>query len=1509
MKKLFNFRLLVLVGVLIMSVSQMGATWYVKGDFNSWNTNNPFTGSGTTLTCTVNITTAGYYEFKLHDGSSWLSNTGQVHYNITDWPLTNEANCALYAYETGNYTFTFNTSTKKLSISYPSPLKKAYFKNTGSWGTVKVHRFNNPSSTKVNTTWPGIDPDGTETIDGESYYFVYVNGGYIIFNNNNNGSQTGNLSVSSSDGMYVTGSSNTWTLLPPTVSGDWAYLSKQTISLTATPQAFTTTGYTYQWQKHNGSSYTNISGATSATYTKSNCTSSDAGKYRCVITYNNKTAKSCGDAADGHMVKVYTLNGGYTDLDWTSHDINWTSGTRGSVTVSLTVGSSYKFKVYDNVEAWFGSDVNHILGGGTKNKAMWSNNGTNAQIYTGPAGDYTFVIDIANVGTGAVEVVSVTYPIVTHPAAGYVYCEKGSWTGVKLHMWKNNGSDYTAWASDPEIPETTICGTTYGYTPLAITTYDRIKFHNKGNESNQTGDISYSNLASYSCKYNTGSGTSLTAFGTYTISFDGNGKTNGTMSDLTDTIGHNKALTANAFAKTGYNFSHWTADDDVTINSATVSAGEAIADGATLQSVCGDLELTANWSAKQTAVTLKANTSHHGSGTDKSVTATYDSALPEFTATTPATGYHLTGYYTGETDGTLVITAAGVFNANSGIWNRLDGTTLTLWAHYEPNTYAINLDDRSATSAVSPSSVTATYDANSLSASISNPSKSGYTFAGWYLDDDTNTGCGTSQLINTSGTLNASVSPYTDASRNWVNDGGTTVYARWKANASVSAYNFQYGSGTYYSSSWTVVNFGDATDNMRTADFTMPDPSSKKYYVGWGGDFVGSGLGSGGSWSYEYDLSDLRLDPGTEAIGTATGATGKLVIYDNSDKANLYVGFLPSGYGVTYNGSTKAFHATPTTNLYETDVVTISAADLSANAFKVQLATSSSYTDCALSASETAATVGARDEAMTSGAKGRFYIWINSSTSNFALYFKTCNNYFETAGDWSEPSNWSLGNLPTLDDAVFIQKAVNVDIANAKAKSVLIDQYDSNTGKLTVASTGALVVATTIQKKDGDGKTVATEETDIILESDASGTGALVAGSESHDTKATVQFYSLAKNDGSRGYINQYIGIPVDSVSKLAYYGSYLRKFDVYEDNWASFSESKMYGFTAYRIMRSETSEGTYEIGGALNLPGTTSNKETILTLEMYAVNDYDNMFANSWTAPIDVTKFDAEADFVGAKATIYVFNSGAYGEGSGVAYDKNAGAGNWTSMPVKATMAVPEDYDMNVIPSQQAFLVQGKSGEGEHKLKLDYKKLVYDPIAASGANIVPTRAPHRAEANDLEIVRLFMTAESGLGDRVLMYVRNDFSADELDNGWEAYKLPGSAFAPQLCAYSGLGEMSISATNVIEGTVLGFYAGTEDSEYTFTFGYEGDNVWYLNDLEAQQSTLINAASSYNFSAVPGTVAERRFVISHTPIANTPTGIDNSEAVEGTQARKQMINGILYIIRGGQIYSTDGQIVK
>ncbi len=81
----------------------------------------------------------------------------------------------------------------------------------------------------------------------------------------------------------------------------------------------------------------------------------------------------------------------------------------------------------------------------------------------------------------------------------------------------------------------------------------------------------------------------------HTITFNANGGS-GSMSPITDIEdGDDATLTSNTFSKDGYSFGGWTADVTVTIGGSPVSPGSTIANGATLQNITSDINLTAIW--------------------------------------------------------------------------------------------------------------------------------------------------------------------------------------------------------------------------------------------------------------------------------------------------------------------------------------------------------------------------------------------------------------------------------------------------------------------------------------------------------------------------------------------------------------------------------------------------------------------------------------------------------------------------------------------------------------------------------------------------------------------------------------------------------------------------------------------------------------------------------------------------------------------------------------------------
>ena len=119
----------------------------------------------------------------------------------------------------------------------------------------------------------------------------------------------------------------------------------------------------------------------------------------------------------------------------------------------------------------------------------------------------------------------------------------------------------------------------------------------------------------------------------YTIKFNGNGSTSGSMSDLKMTYDVAKNLTANAFKKTGYTFKNWNTKADGTgtsyadkqsVKNLPVSSGNTIT-------------LYAQWTPINYTVRFNGNGSTSGTMADQKMT--YDTA-----ANLTANAFKKTGY-------------------------------------------------------------------------------------------------------------------------------------------------------------------------------------------------------------------------------------------------------------------------------------------------------------------------------------------------------------------------------------------------------------------------------------------------------------------------------------------------------------------------------------------------------------------------------------------------------------------------------------------------------------------------------------------------------------------------------------------------------------------------------------------------------------------------------------------------------------------------------------------------
>lgn len=306
-----------------------------------------------------------------------------------------------------------------------------------------------------------------------------------------------------------------------------------------------------------------------------------------------------------------------------------------------------------------------------------------------------------------------------------------------------------------------------------------------------------------------------------TLSNDGHGKVQIGGEDATNTTcGVTTTRQLNAVPNSGYSFSSWSiTGSDISLsapntNPTTLTGGGS---GASSQSV------TANFSANNYTITLNDK---HGGTTSASVT--YDATSLTSISHASFEGWDLLGYW--NTDGNKVIEANGDIVANvvnytgsSGEWKYANN--VTLYAHWSRS---ITLDNQEGSS---NGSVTVNYD-ESTTASLSAPSRTGYTVEGYYAE----TGL-TTKVMNPDGTLVANVSGYTNSSSEWIHGTAAILYTKWTANNYIVNLE-NLGADEGYKGTENVSVTYNSSVNL-TESITIP----KKAHYDFGGYYTSSDEG------------------------------------------------------------------------------------------------------------------------------------------------------------------------------------------------------------------------------------------------------------------------------------------------------------------------------------------------------------------------------------------------------------------------------------------------------------------------------------------------------------------------------------------------------------------------------------------------------------------------------------------------------------------------------------------
>ena len=262
-----------------------------------------------------------------------------------------------------------------------------------------------------------------------------------------------------------------------------------------------------------------------------------------------------------------------------------------------------------------------------------------------------------------------------------------------------------------------------------------------------------------------------------------------------------------------------------------------------------DITLFAIWEANTYSVEFDAN---GGTCAISSMPVVFDQVYGEL-PTPQRTGYTFAGWFTAATDGELVAVDTVVRTSNDH----------TLYAHWNANTYTVTLNANGGT--VSAGSIDVTYD--SSYATLPTPTRTGYTFAGWFT-----AASGGTQVTNSTKVQIVE---------------NQTLYAQWTINSYTLTFNAN--GGTVSTASKNVV--------YNTAYGTLPTPTRTGYtFAGW---FTAA---SGGT---QVSANSVMGAANTTVYARWTANTYYVVYNANGGSGSMATQAM--SYGTAYNLSANAY--------------------------------------------------------------------------------------------------------------------------------------------------------------------------------------------------------------------------------------------------------------------------------------------------------------------------------------------------------------------------------------------------------------------------------------------------------------------------------------------------------------------------------------------------------------------------------------------------------------------------
>ncbi len=519
----------------------------------------------------------------------------------------------------------------------------------------------------------------------------------------------------------------------------------------------------------------------------------------------------------------------------------------------------------------------------------------------------------------------------------------------------------------------------------------------------------------------------------------------------------------------------------------------------------------------------------------------------------------------------------------------------------------------------------------------------------------------------------------------------------------------------------------------------------------------------------------------------------------------------------------------------------------------------------------------------------------SNEVSNYHNFFIIVDPLFEdfsNDGNWLNDNNWNIGRTPWATDSATIKANKHVLLTTEIVTEGLRFEAGSSihitpTGGLSVGAQGIQGAAT-----DGSSIIIDNLKTGIgFLRISPAYKGAMPRATVNYQTRSTLD------TGANRDATWQYFGAPGKDVQFTVDYITWLYQWSE-PQNWINKTGTlTLEPFAGYAI--TQYGKPTY----ALSAEAITSDQTITLTKTESGMNG-NNLFANSYMAPIDVKNFTAD-DFSGdLDKTFYIFNSGSWNEWN--KYDTETSKGsNGNDVPGQycAVPAFSSKYmdgaEITTLPPMQGIYVIANTNEAH--IHLNYEKHVWN--AGSNPNVStdmhePMRTPQRLQAEEqmqqdnFRRIRIQLNSANSGADR-LYIIQTDETTPLYDNGYDAPNQTVSGLT-NIYTTESFGKMEVSCSNRIDSMYIGFQAGS-DTQYTLSFSSLIGDILYLEDLEQDTIVAMQSDEPYTFQATPQSVNDYRFRLLIHPKGNSDSPNTPTDTEQANNIRVWINNDMLHII--------------